>query len=370
MAGATGQCALAALLGIAIGVAAPSGAMAAERKSFVVSWFYPAIYTQPDNCPDGINPLSTGIMRNALALAGKNTQETEAILESVAVGGGGTNNRKARDAIVDRGKAEGKPANAYLNPTTAPDPGFKTAVGKYAYGFDLDGKGANDANAFEEPETHQKGIDNAYFRVVGCVENHQAPPGHDPVYPISTWDTLRETMPAWVVTIEGKDLSRDGDVKVVVDRAINTVIRDAHGEILVDQTFEVDPDQRSRNALKGTIKDGVLSAKAPKFFLLGDEFLGYELDFTRVQLRIQLKPDGAAEGVLGGYVKWMPLYVQHAGAGLTAESMRGVDIVGFYRAYSKLADADADATGQNTRISSAWRIKLLPAFVLPREAKH
>ena len=31
---------------------------AAETRSFAFNWFYPAMYTQPDNCPDGVNPRS------------------------------------------------------------------------------------------------------------------------------------------------------------------------------------------------------------------------------------------------------------------------------------------------------------------------
>lgn len=360
----------AALLGVALCAGMMPQAAAAERRAFVFNWFYAGVYTQDDSCPEGINPLSNGILRNALTLAGKSDEETTSIVESVVAGAGARDAREARNAIIQRGRVQGKPANVYLNPLSAADPGFKTAVGRYAYGFNLDGKGAGKAGTFEDPETAEKGVDNAYYRVIGCIENHQAPPGTDPVYPISTWDTLRESMPAWVLTVEGKDLSRDGDVTVTFDRAINTAMRDAHGEVLVDQTFQVDPDPRSHHVFTGKIKNGVLTAKVPSLYILGDEFLGYELDFTRVQLRLNFKEDRSAEGLLGGYVKWMPLYVQHAGAGITAESMRGIDVIGLYRAYLKLADAEPDATGQNTRLSSAWRVKLLPAFVIPPDAQQ
>ena len=342
---------------------------AAETRTFVFKWFYPAVYTQPDNCPEGINPLSTGIMRNALALIGKTPEESSVIVEDVVAGG--RSSLGSREQLTHRGTFEGQAVNAYLNPLTAPDPKLKLAVGRYAYGFNLDGKGAGSSSAFEDPETRERGVDNGYFRVIGCMENHQAHPGGTPNYPLSTWDTLRETMAAWLLTIDGDNLSRDGKVTVTIERSLNTVMRDAHGDVMVDQTFQVDPDPRSRTVLSGSIKEGALRVSAPEMYMLGDQFMGYELDFVQARLRLNLKPDLSAEGILGGYMKWMPLYVQHAGAGLVTESMRGVDVVGLYYAYKNTADFDPDpVTGQNTRISAAWRVELVPAFIVPADRSY
>jgi hypothetical protein len=182
---------------------------------------------------------------------------------------------------------------------------------------------------------------------------------------------VRDTMPAWLVSISGADLSRDGEVTVTVDRALNHILRDANGNARPDETFRIDPDPRSHNVLAGRIKDGVLSADAGHVFLLGDQYFLDQFDFTHFRLRVTLKPDGTADGVLGGYLPWMPIYFQHAGNGLNAETFRGMDVVGLYHALARMADADPDpATGQNRRISTGWQIELVPAFAIPSERRE
>ena len=339
------------------GLDAPTAS--AETKSFAFSWFYPAIYSQPDNCPDGLNPLSTEIFRHALITTGKTPAEAEALIEKMQKGAVG------RQPITERGTFDGKPANAYANPLTVPDPGFKTAQGRYAVGFNLDGKGAASANGFEDPETHEKGVNNQLFRILGCLTNHQAPPPQKPDYPMETWETVRDTMPAWLMSISGADLSKDGAVTVTLDRGLNHALRDAAGDARSDQTFRIDPDPRSHTVFPGRIKDGILTAEAPHAFIMGDQFFINEFDFTQLRLRLTLNPDGRAEGVMGGYLPWLPIYFQHGGNGLNAESNRAMDMVGLFRALMRMADAEPDPkTGQNQRISTAWRVEVVPAFAI------
>lgn len=52
--------------------------------------------------------------------------------------------------------------------------------------------------------------------------------------------------------------------------------------------------------------------------------------------------------------------------GVYIEDVTGMDYVGLYHALKKLADADpAPGPGQNTRISAAYRVEAVPAFVVP-----
>ena len=113
-----------AIVGAAfIGLAAQDAA--AETRSFAFNWFYPAMYTQPDNCPDGVNPTSHEIFLNALTKTGKSTKEAERLIEQSVNGDVGGRGFKA---LTERGTFQGKPVNAYTNPLMVPDPGFKTAV--------------------------------------------------------------------------------------------------------------------------------------------------------------------------------------------------------------------------------------------------
>ncbi len=335
---------------------------AAETRSFAFNWFYPAMYTQPDNCPDGVNPTSHEIFLNALTKTGKSREEAERLIEQ-SVNGEGSRGFKA---LTERGTFQGKAFNAYTNPLLVPDPGFKTAVGRYAFGFNLDGKGETSPGAFEDPETHEKGIDNQLFRIYGCLTNYQALPPARPNYPLQTWETVRDSMPAWLMTLSGSDLTRDGDVTITVDRALNHPLRDARGEARSHMTFRIDSDSRSHHVFPGKIRNGVLTAEAPRMYLLGDQFFFPAFDFTQMHLRLTMNADGSAHGILGGYLPWMEVYFQHGANGLNAETFRGMDMVGLYRALMRVADADPDpATGQNQRISTAWWVELVPAFTIP-----
>jgi hypothetical protein len=343
-----------------VGVATQN--VAAETRSFAFNWFYPAMYTQPDNCPDGVNPTSHEIFLNALTKVGKSPEEAERLIEQ-SVNGDGARGFKA---LTERGTFQGKPVNAYTNPLTVPDPGFKTAVGRYAFGFNLDGKGEGSPGAFEDPETHERGIDNQLFRIYGCLANYQALPPARPNYPLETWEMVRDSMPAWLLTINGTDLSKDGDVTITVDRALNHLLRDANSEARSNMTFRIDSDPRSHHQFPGEIRNGVLSAETPRMYLLGDQFFFPAFDFTQMHLRLTMNADGSAHGILGGYLPWIEVYFQHGANGLNAETFRGMDMVGLYRALMRLADADPDpATGQNHRISTAWWVELVPAFTIP-----
>jgi len=115
--------------------------------------------------------------------------------------------------------------NVYTNPTSSPDPMLKTVKGRYAYGFNLDGKGAASPSGFEDPVTHEKGINNQWYRATGCIRSYRAvPPPAKPDIPETHWDILRNSMPAWLITITAVNgFGKDGDATVTIDRAVERV---------------------------------------------------------------------------------------------------------------------------------------------------
>ena len=105
--------------------------------------------------------------------------------------------------------------------------------------------------------------------------------------------------------------------------------------------------------------------------ITGGAYLPLQWDMQRAHLRLKLKPDGSAEGVLGGYQPWLQLYYMYGIGGYGMEGMIGVNIPGTYYALRKLADADPDPkTGQNMSISAAYRIEAVPAFTIPASQKR
>src|SRR5262249_44424981 len=133
---------------------------------------------------------------------------------------------KKPDAAGRRPQNRRQPQNpAGLFPLRSEDPGIETAVGRYAYGFNLNGK--VEPNSFEDPESHEKGVDNNMWRVLGCFEGYHI---RKPVRPYSeniSFDTSLDAMPAWMMWVSGGDLSHDGPVTVTFDRSLDVSMRNA-----------------------------------------------------------------------------------------------------------------------------------------------
>ena len=345
-----------ATLGIS-GVAAALPATAAETRNFVVSMFAPASYNVEGDCSKGINiPVGEQYMRELLAVG-----YTKEALDKLAEGQdttmfGGFNSQWGR-AVVWRAKINGKPVNVWVNPAATPDPNLNT----------LDGKGPDQPNAFEDPLTHEKGVDNQYFRATGCFTVFRGDEKITPGAYLSAWSILQGGMPAWLISLSGEDLSKDGDVTVTFDMAVEHVERDAQSEVLRDMTFRINSDPRNHHEFAAQMKDNIISFKEPGDLvaIFGEEMAYPTLLLRQARLRLQIKPDGTLRGVVGGYQPWKDAL----SAGNQANM--GSDWVGVYYNLRKSADANPDPkTGENQDISTAFFIDAVPAFsVAPAKSK-
>ncbi|HLG89429.1 MAG TPA: hypothetical protein VKZ79_19795 [Alphaproteobacteria bacterium] len=359
-----------ALFTAAVGLVSWAGSAAAETKSFVVSYFYDANWSDgKTDCPDGTNLSAIDFYRRDLARLGHSHEEIEAALKDFPGEGGLT--QPWVPLVITRGNGKD---NVYQHPETAPDPGLKTVQGKYAYGFNLDGKGAASPNSFvEDPDTHEKGVNNQLYRVMGCIRSYRGlPEPGRPSLPENLWDVMRDVAPAWLITISSPgSLSQDGDVTISIDRATDRITRDASGTAAqADMSYQIDPDSRSHNELKGHIHNGVVTTTEPgNVHIVFDPYLMPELDLSRAKMRIEIKPDGTAWALLGGYQPWKIVYYSMANQGHIKEYAASIDVPALYYALKKYADAEPDPkTGENTAISSAYRIEAVPAFVVQPNA--
>ena len=233
--------------------------------------------------------------------------------------------------------------DVFANPLTSLDPGLKTVEGRYAYGLELDGKESNSPRAFDEPDTHEKGIDNELYRTLGCIRTYRsgvnsiATKGR-PAYPEFVWELLRNAMPAWLISIDS-ETGRDGAATVTIDRA------------------------------RGQIKNGVFTTDEAVEMHLNANAYGSapDMHFRRARLRLALNADGSLRGVIGGNIPWYSIYWSLASRATGSEYNQSQDAVAMYYALRRLADGDPDpATGQNVSISSAYVIEAVPAFIIPR----
>ncbi len=135
-------------------VSAPVSAK--ESRSWAVYWFSQANYSTEGDCgPGGINPPVAEQFTRNLRDMGYTGAQVEAMMKKYAGDGEerGWDENSVRGIMNSRARINGKPVNAYAHPAAAIDPHIKTVTGKFAYGFNLDGHGADDPKAFEDPET-------------------------------------------------------------------------------------------------------------------------------------------------------------------------------------------------------------------------
>ena len=198
------------------------------------------------------------------------------------------------------------------------------------------------------------------WRALGCFEVYQV---RRPVRPYNediAWDTALDAMPAWLMSITGDDLDRDGEVTVTFDRGLNVAMRDARGGVLSGATYVVDPDPRSHSVFQGRIDNRVLTIEPGDFSIQGESQFYAILRFTGTRLRLELAEDGSAAGIIGGYQPWRDYFHYLA---IRGEENAQVDLAGVYYAMRRLADGVPDPeTGENTAISAAYFLEAVPAF--------
>ena len=351
---------------VALLAAAPA---LAESRSYAVSSFTLAAANQDGDCSKGINPPKADTEDQELLAAGYSKQQIDewnkiGIYGNAAAGTAVSVSRDAAHRF--RGKVKGDNVSVWVNPATAPDPQLHAIDGKFARGFNLDGKGAASPNGFEDSITHEKGINNQLFRAMGCFTVFR---GDDKVKPtawISAWDIIRAGVPAWLITVSGDNLDAGGKVSVTFDRALEHVERDAKSEVLRDMTFRVSRDPRSHMTFAGEIKDGVLSLTehGELHSVFGEEMLFPELILRNVHMRMKMNPNGTLSGLIGGYQPWKDTYSSSWYAN------NGSDQVGLYYLLRRSADANPDPkTGENRDISTGYDIEAVPAFTTPAPKK-
>ena len=344
-----------------------NAASAMESKSFVVGWFSHATNSSADDSgPGGPNPNVQEQYLKDLKDLGMSGEEIEALMKEAD--GEGPN--RMSEILRTRGRIDGKPVNPYMYPSSVKDPEWKALTGTLAYGFDLDNKGPEQPGSFTHTDTKQKGIDHKLYRALGCMRAFRGSLEGRPTYWDWVWGQLKDSQPAWIVTITGKDLSKDGDVTITFDRALEYLQSNVDGSPRADVTYRIDPDPRSHNVMKGKIENGIVSATSTSdMFRMYSNPLGVpEFRLHNAKFNFKLRRDGTGDGFLGGYQPWADLYFAFASGGQSIEQCIVGDIPGLYYLLKKNADAFPDPkTGVNSGISAAYYIETVPAFAVPAD---
>lgn len=343
-------------------LAVPLAPASAETRNYVVSWFTPGMNSEEGDCPGGINPPIEKQWVKDLMDLGMSRAEAEQIVVRV-----GSGDRKAHEIIINRGRIEGQPVNAYNNPQSVKDPMMTAVEAKYGYGFNLDGRGAASPRGFEDPETGEKGVNNEMARALGCIFNLRAKPPLRSSDTEQWWHLIQDYQPAWLISISASSFENADDATIVFDRALEHPSWDANSDTRRNMTYRIDPDPRSHTEIRGKIKNHVFQAATDQtLFLVGDLLVLQALELHRAHLRIKLNDDGSLDGYVGGYQSWLQVFFPIGAGGNNFEQNVAHDIPGIYYLLKKHADAEPDPkTGENTAISATWRIEAVPSFNVP-----
>lgn len=280
--------------------------------------------------------------------------------------------------------------NLCMNPEAgAPDPGWRMVSGKVPVdGIDLDGQDggkrpAAGTCAHENFEgTHgDRGVDNQFYRVIGCSTGYQSTGqgnGFDTEMYTGSWGIL--------IRLRGvDDLRNDPDVEVGIYANADPIQLSADRKALPYATYAITQDPKYRATTRGRIVDGVLTIDP-----VDVRFLNYvnsmrdDRILRDARLRLRFTPEGGMEGFLAGYWPIDSAYdlgfgsrnSQAAKGGLAPLRLRlntamgragalGHTCHGAWFALHQAADGHRDpATGRCTSISTQYRIKVLPAFIV------
>ena len=357
------------------------------KAGFVVSYFEYALSNDAEQtgaCPDG---MTQGYNSNVEAFINKPSlerveAESDADYEL----------RRFRYALTN------EPQNYCMHPELAvSDSRFRTVNGANipVYGIDLDGQDSRtDGSPAEASCAHDdfagmrggRGIDNQFFRVVGCTTSFQ-PRGQSNDL---TTEMLTGSWGILVTVDDVDDIRNDDSVEVGFYANADPIQLSPTREPVAYASYAFDRDPRFRASARGRIVDGILMTE-PTDVRFHSEFVAVrtERPLRDAQLHATISEDGVLEGYLAGYTSLEDMYDVQFGFrngtdNLTGEPgsvylinsrnvgeavvMGNYTCEGVYYALYGHADGHPDPeTGKCTSISTQYRIKALPAFVVDGE---
>lgn len=345
------------------------GTASAEwSKTYVVEWNEPAMYygakagviDPGTDCPKGSNPEVDWV--SVLSKGGYTEAEAKWLRNPA---------NPSRSAVHGQNQMAfrgAEKANVYIHPETTPDPGLVGVSGDIAEGINLDG----DASTGFVSPTGEKGIDNTFYKTLGCWKTYRGPPRLSSGS-LTMNDAMREGSWTIVVVVSGKgsDPMNDSNVDVGFYMSGDKLVKDGNGEIAHDYTFNIKPDAKFEALFEGKSSNGVItSKKAADEVWLRDPSYTRELQLLRARVSLQMLPDGSLKGYIGGYRPWKPIYQGWVDArGPVIEALTWVQLPSVYYALKRTADySPTGAGGEKTHISFAERIEAVPAFVMTPDA--
>lgn len=347
---------------LAGGLAAPASAW---TKSFVVSWYEPAFYYQPDDptatsgeakgkdCAKGFSPYPD--YPNLLRTKYRTQKQVDYFLDPARRSEPGFD-RKTYGIRGPNGE------DVYQKPWSVPDVPYPHPTGAIAEGFNLDG---DEKTGFTSPEG-VKGVDNAFYKVGGCVGYWRGPPKGSDGFKYSNEDMHNGDFTI-LITLEGEGATmKDGKAKLLFRKSQDRLVRDAVGGIATDYSFRIEGKKDYESTINVVLKNGVIESDGSQTIVLKDWKHNVPLTLTSGQLRFKLTSDGNIEGLVGGYRYWEDHYKGFARA--IPEYIMKLNIPAYWNSLQREADGMKDPkTGKFTGVSSVYRLSGVPAFAVAND---
>src|SRR3954447_9115483 len=254
----------------------------------------------------------------------------------------------------------------YINPFAAEDPGQPQVTSRIGEGFNLDGK--IKPNDFVSSDG-EKGIDNQLYRAWGCDAPWRGENGNGTLV-LRSNDKMLEGLYTIVIRLSGnKDPMNDDDATLEIGYSPDQIMKDARGNVGVDYSYRIIKSEQYTR-LKARVRDGVAETEQADVHMPQIAWFYNQLRdafFRQGKIRVVPHSDGTAAGLVGGYRDFRDLYTQNAFT--QSGGVQGVreheDHVALYYALRRHADGMFNAkTGRYDGISTAYRMKLVPAFVV------
>jgi len=339
-------CAVGALVAFSAPVAANDSSVIKDGTiAYALKSLYWSVYQTPDakaECPDGLN--TWGPRETFKALFPQDQGQKWTIEES----------HLARE--IEGWFPSDKPENFP----------YREAGGKTAIGLNLDGK--VDANDFTSP-AGEPGIDNEFFRVIGCQPNLRLPDGQMAFF--NNKYIIDKHYNRTLIELTGvDDLTNDPDVTLTMYRGLDPLLRDATGSGIIpggSQRIDVKFGGRFNHVTKGKIENGVLLT-APKDMTFPWTYVNGTPTVVVVrdmQFRLNLAETGA-EGLMAGNVDVDKFYDHMMMAESTHHQAYGqMSPPGFARSLFARADGYPDPkTGKMTTISAALSTTMVQVVIV------
>jgi len=354
---------IAALAAVALLANAAADPPRKKTLGLAITAWRTALYETPDGkeeCPDGLNLGGDQIWLATLTPEQKDKLTRHGTVETTQL----------RDYALERGP-HGE--DVCWNPAVVKDPPQKTVQGKKSFGINLDG--TEDGRATSKTCGHEKfvtpdgskGIDNQWYRVIGCTYGWRAAGGYTEEMPNGE---LRDGGHPILVEITGiDDLRNSKDVQVAFFHATDGMIKDNAGRILPNSSYRVAKDYLY--ATRGRIVDGVLTTNPIDIhFPFYAHFMHSERFIKDARLSLNLAADGkSAAGLVAGYYDLDSFWSYMARIG-ELFTVAHFDCPALYEAVHRLADGYPDPkTGQCTAMSAAFGVEAVSGYIIHPDTK-